>query len=156
MTTIVWDGETFTADGMGTWAGTCYSTQKLRLVQRTPGNFWVFGLSGDAPYCQALFDYWEGLRAEAPIPTPETGVNALCADLTSGKCWFASDSRLVWTPVNGNFAVGSGAEYALGALMTGASALLAIKIAGQLDVNTGKYGHYVSVNIPTVLHYSDE
>lgn len=156
MTTIVWDGETVAADGMGVWGGTCYRTQKLRLVQRTPGNFWVFGLSGDAPHCQALFEYWEGLRPEAPVPTPETGLNALCVELASGKCWFASDHRLVWTPVNGNFAIGSGAEYALGALTVGASALVAVKVAGRLDVNTGSWGHYVSAQIPAMLHYSDE
>ena len=156
MTTIVWDGKTVAADGMGVWGGTCYRTQKLRLVQRAPGDFWVFGLSGDAPHCQALFEYWEGLRSEAPIPTPETGINALCVELASGKCWFASDQRLVWTPVSGNFAIGSGAEYALGALMVGTSALMAVKVAGQLDVNTGSWGHYVSARVPAVLHYSDE
>ena len=156
MTTIAWDGETIAADGMGIWGGTCYRTQKLRLVQRAPGDFWVFGLSGDAPHCQALFEYWEGLRSEAPIPTPETGINALCVELASGKCWFASDQRLVWTPVSGNFAIGSGAEYALGALMVGTSALMAVQVAGQLDVNTGSWGHYVSAQIPTVLHYSNE
>ena len=155
MTTIAWDGHTIAADGMGVWGGTSYNTHKLRLVQRTLRDLWVFGLAGDAPHCQALFEYWEGLRLEAPIPTADTGLNALCVELMTGNCWFATDARLVWTPVRGNFAIGSGAEYALGAMHAGASALLAVKIAGQLDVNTGTWGQYVSVHMPAVLNYRE-
>jgi len=65
-----------------------------------------------------------------------TNIQILMVDKT--KQIYIADKNLVYIPIGcKKWAIGSGGEFALGAMYAGKTAKEAIKIASQLDVYTG-------------------
>lgn len=132
MTTIAWDGTTLAADKQITWGGTPIVTTKLHRARSTEGHRVIFGCAGKSFEIQAFVDWLKGFR-NMPVLTE---IDFLCVD-ASGQVWCANQA-LQWLPVHSKqWAIGSGADYALGAMAAGVNAVQAIKIASRLDVDTG-------------------
>lgn len=132
MTTIAWDGETLAADRQSTWGGTPVRTRKVFKVRHPIHGTWLFGCSGAAHDCDAFVRWARGLGAEVAL-----GDMRILAIHESGSVWTA-DGALKWSLMRvKRWAIGSGGDYALGAMVAGCDAREAVQIAMELDVHTG-------------------
>ncbi len=133
MTTIAWDGTTLAADRQCTNGGTPMPATKLFSAVHN-GRRYLYGLSGTEDFAVGFRRWCEGRGPQPDAPHGELTV--LCVD-DKGRLWWAG-GRMIWTRVTApKWATGSGADYALGAMHAGASAVEAVRIASRLDVNTG-------------------
>lgn len=73
-----------------------------------------------------------------PMLGPEDTVELLRA-FPDGTCQFTRDARLPWEDVThvGYFAIGSGSDYAMGAMAVGAAPVAAVAVAMKHDHHTG-------------------
>lgn len=135
MSTIVWDGKTLAADRQTTWGTTATLTRKAFKVTRN-GNTFLFGCAGLARDADA---YVQWALGEVDVKPDFSDFTVMCID-SDRRIWIAQQA-FMWTevvPVGNRFwAIGSGCDYALGALYQGASAKRAVEIASKLDTNTG-------------------
>ena len=132
MTTIVWDGRQMVGDRQSTWGTTPTLTRKVYRLSHPEYGSWVFGSCGSSADCQAFARWAHG--------------NELKPNFTDLRVLAVNENCEVWTfSHEGNWAkigveqwaIGSGADYALGAMAYGATALEAARIAARLDINTG-------------------
>ena len=111
--------------------GGSYMTEGLKKVFQV-GDEWI-GLAGEVCKFPEFIDWYRGDTDEKPnIEDMEVLVMHKNGDLSifEGKC--------VAIPVGKCGAIGSGAQFAMGAMYAGKTAKESIKIAAQLDQNTGK------------------
>jgi hypothetical protein len=134
MTTIASDGKTVAADGLRCRGAEIIDreTPKLRISKST-----LFGLTGTfAVFTAAMEWYHSGVK---PGEQPKGGADdwwTLYVFRRYGVEKFNHDCpymELMPYP----FATGSGADYAMGALLAGAPPEAAVAIAARLDVHTG-------------------
>jgi hypothetical protein len=128
MTTIVGDARAgvMVADSMTSWGGRWWKSVKL---VRVDGG--ILGCSGDAPDIDKLVEWY---RAGKPKRKPKIDCNGLILRPTG---LYAIDSYCQETLIDqGFFAIGSGGDAALGALLAGASPLRAAEIAAEVDTST--------------------
>lgn len=132
MTTIAFDGETMSGDKQTTWGGTPVKTRKVHKILASNGAWYLLGCSGNSYECKAYENWLRGL-----IPEPELeDVDVMVID-ASRRIWVSDESKL-WLPVSRKqWALGCGANYALGAMAMGANSRQAVKVAIGLDVNSG-------------------
>lgn len=132
MTTIAFDGRVLAGDRQANWGGTPIPTRKVFKVRHPRHGAWIWGCSGSAAESTA-FDRWaKGLGS----PTALKGSVVLAVN-EDGAIW-TMDEQLVWVRLDTDcWAIGSGTDYALGAMKAGASAKEAVEIASALDVHTG-------------------
>jgi ATP-dependent protease HslVU (ClpYQ) peptidase subunit len=132
MTTIAWDGRILAADRQSTWGGTATKTRKIFRGVHPDGRKVIYGCAGLTHECQA-FTRWINGEIEKP---DLTDITILSIDHL-GRVWYASQAML-WARLRvKQWAIGTGCDYALGAMAAGKSAAEAIRIASKLDVNTG-------------------
>jgi len=133
VTTIAWDGTTLAGDRQSTFGSTPRpSARKVFKVTHPEHGTVLFGSSGLSGECQA-FAHWVLNGGDKP-EFKELWVIAVDQKRQVWLC----DCRLMWEIVKSPFwAAGSGADYALGALAAGKSAVEATKIASTLDISTG-------------------
>jgi ATP-dependent protease HslVU (ClpYQ) peptidase subunit len=132
MTTIAWDGHTLAADRQSTWGGTATKTRKIFRAVHEDGREVIYGCAGLTHECTAFTRWINGEIAEPAF----TDISVMCID-RSGRLWHTNHS-MNWTQIKVKFwAIGSGCDYALGAMAAGKTAAEAIKIASKLDVTTG-------------------
>jgi ATP-dependent protease HslVU (ClpYQ) peptidase subunit len=132
MTTIAWDGKTLAGDRQTTWGGTPVRTRKVHKVRHPVHGTWLFGCAGSAFDCAAFERWANGLGQE--VVFSEFRVLAIHE---SGSIW-AADESMKWLRLNvERWAIGSGSDYALGAMVAGRSSREAVQVAMELDVNTG-------------------
>lgn len=130
MTTVVFDGSTVAWDSRIT-AGTEIITDNAQKRYKYAGRtFWFCGTVGDMQeFCESYASR-ETRR--------DLNVSALVLDLdglfTTGA---DSDGRIFRNPVMSAVALGSGGDYALGAISCGKTAKEAVKIASTRDACTG-------------------
>lgn len=129
MTTIATDGKTIAADSRvtGTFIG-----QHDKLFQIGDS---VFGISGNIPRVMRVVDWLSAGCPEASKPDVEDDFAIL--QLHQGGVWYW-DSSL--RPIRYGIpyaAIGSGAEFAMGAMLAGKSPKLAVEIACELDECSG-------------------
>lgn len=131
MTTICWDGETLAADKQSTIGLAPVETRKAHRVSRN-GSQVLFGCAGNSYECYA-FRKW----ATGQIEKPQfKDISLICVD-HDRQVWIADES-LIWLPISAKqWGIGSGSEYALGAMAAGSTATQAIRIASKLDVHSG-------------------
>lgn len=136
MTTIAWDGRYVAADSLMISGSYKHPMpyQKLRL-----GNGVVYGLTGFAAWFDAWIKWYEA--GADPAATPACN---LSGDNAGSFIVFAKDNVKFYTrempyplKLEAPDAWGSGAEYAIGAMMAGAKADEAIRIAIKVDHGTG-------------------
>lgn len=132
MTTIAWDGETLAADRQTTAGGTPYPTTKVFEALAPDGERWIYGCAGISGQCQ---EFTRRVNAGQALPT-FTDIAVLAIN-SRGEVWFATEAMMWERKQVERWAVGSGSDYALGAMAAGATAEHAVRIASSLDVNTG-------------------
>lgn len=121
--------------------------QKIWKVDYGDGRWSAFGTSTVVPGLAEQIKTWlqnEKSRDHEP-KIPDAGFDTLEIN-EKGEVYFYSSSLHPTGPLTGEFfAVGSGQEFALGAMAMGASAVEAVQAAGQLDVWTG--GHVNQIQL---------
>ncbi len=126
MTTLAWNGATLAADSQQT--GEFIRQVRCRKVFKYKGiSYGTCGNISDALLFRAWLEKPQRFR-----PGKEFGA----LKIENGKA-FELDSDLVWIPVGKPYAMGTGAAYALGAMLAGATAAKAVRIAIDCDPYSG-------------------
>lgn len=134
MTTIAWDGRTLAADQQRSIRGTpTFGAIKIFRARRKDAEGRVlYGCAGDCADCEAVKRWVLGARKPAGLKD----VEVMSID-ERGRVWIC-DERLAWFELKVQaWAIGSGSDYALGAMEAGATATQAVRIAMKLDNATG-------------------
>lgn len=130
MTIVAWDGKTLAADRMTSYGNTPVRRDLPKVFRvRRPGDGRVF-LYGACGSSADTYAYWQWLLGKCAQPTfKDLGI--LMVDDTR-QVWVC-DERLMWEPhCAQTWGIGSGVDYALGAMAAGASAREAVLIASRL------------------------
>ena len=144
MTTIAWDGRMLAADRMGVLDDFKFDDgPKLRALS---GGRYV-ACCGMAQIVERVLPWMEtgGQRPEMPESASFSAIL-----VTSDGDAFLIENNLIPMPIASGqrFAIGSGAQFALGAMEAGASAELAIRIANDLCVYSGFGVDWVDFGVP--------
>lgn len=130
MTTIAWDGKVLAGDRQRTFGGTPIPVTKVFRQDR-----YVFGCSGNSDEC-VLLATW--LAHGMPVNDKPKCDDVGALLVRDSKLYYITSPHLLLLEIDAPFfAIGSGADYALGAMAMGADAATAVKVAAKLDVNTG-------------------
>ena len=135
MTTICSDGITIAGDGLACWGDEPVSRADLKIEQR--GNR-IFALSGASAMLPALIKWVDEGADVARVPAgigPEVMWSLLVIEKT-GVCAYVSKCPYA-SPMSYPISIGSGADYAMGAMHAGKTPREAVEIASKLDVWTG-------------------
>lgn len=160
MTTIAYDGKMLAWDGLVTTGPeiiTRHGKDKIRLDLHDDGNV-IFGIAGCLALLPALIE-WFG-KGYDPSEMPESSDGSRTVFFAMGhrkglfperkmreKIVFSSDCPYPDYSYSNSkaFAVGSGQDYATGAMFAGASAVQAVRIAADCDVYTGGEIYFLDV-----------
>lgn len=136
MTTIAYRGGYLVSDSRAYSGERMPIGLKSKLFDLDDGG--VIGISTTSPGASERLVKWINAGSdEEKFPLKDIGFTALRIS-KSGEVFFYHDGQFPSGPLRGDFfAVGSGAEYALGAMEQGASAIDAVHIAIKLDVWSG-------------------
>lgn len=139
MTTIVYDGKSLVSDSQSTIGDQIYE-EDCQKVFPDIGPFAVLGVAGN--YQDAL-DIIETIKHYTLIDQirgldfKELKWNCAMLALThDGQLWYYTGDKSFELRPDLPFAIGSGGDYALGALAMGATAEEAIKVASRYDPYT--------------------
>ena len=135
MTVIAWDGSVLATDKQATSSGLRQTATKLRRI-----NGCMCAVTGDWDRAQAVFEWFA--RGAKPEDYPEFQKNN---DDWVGMLVVHPDNKVVKYervpypyPIEDTpFAIGSGREYALGAMAAGCNAVQAVHIASRYDAGCG-------------------
>lgn len=129
MTTIVFDGSTVAWDSRVTAGGDIITDNAQKRYKVDGRTFWCSGTVGDF---QEFAEAYAGRESRR-----ELSVGALVLD-RDGLYVSGTDGCEIWrTPVIAACALGSGGDYALGAISCGKTAREAVKIATTRDSRSG-------------------
>lgn len=129
MTTCTWDGKRLSADTRSITGSTIDQAPCQKIFQRE-GIYCA--LAGDVAEAITVIDYLLGRKVEPPeLPVAEFQI-MLVSDTRAE--YYANS--LNPSPMEAPFAIGSGTDYALSAMLCGKSGRKAISIAAKLDPNT--------------------
>ncbi len=135
MTTIAYDGKTLAADSRRSLDGVAIPVPVKKIRERVvDGRSLVWALAGTYADTDALVDAFVSGKL---LPSLDSVL--LLAEISGGshRMWLVG-SRGDADEITGSpYAIGSGREYALGALTCGASAVEAVRAAGKWDSGTG-------------------
>lgn len=131
MTTVACNGRLMSADGLVTREGMIVALDRVKLYRAKDGA--ILGVAGTSGFEAALLEWWEA-GAEGAFPHGKEA-NALILK-PDGSCVFIGDCGFP-TEQSLPTAIGSGCEYALGAMDAGADAEQAVIIAAYRNPTTG-------------------
>jgi ATP-dependent protease HslVU (ClpYQ) peptidase subunit len=132
VTTIATDGKTMAGDGQAEACHTIICTTRAKVARLSDGS--LFGSAGRGADNLAMIEWLEsGMEDKRPRLKSFSGLR-LFAD---GRLEYWSEDVDVPTPVDVPCAVGSGMDFAIGAMLCGASPEQAVAIASQRDPGTG-------------------
>jgi len=140
LTTVAWDGHTLAGDRLTSYGGTpmrC-SSPKVSKVVAPNGRVALVGFTGSLAF-QVEYLAWLNGGDRPTVKVPEnTGWSVLMVD-DELNVWLRSDGSDVWTLLGNRvkWAAGSGCDYALGAMATGATAEEAVHVSTHYDIHTG-------------------
>jgi hypothetical protein len=151
LTTIAWDGRYVAADTLMISGSYKHPMpyQKLRL-----GNGVCYGLTGYAAWFDAWIKWYEA--GADPAATPACNISdggGAFIVLQQGTASFFTREMPYAMHLQAPDAWGSGAEYAIGAMMADASAIRAIDIAIRVDHGTG--GKTQAIDLQTMSEVVD-
>lgn len=118
----------------------------------------IYGVSGSLLDCQALVDWYFGPRDAPPkyfLVGDERPDAALLVMHDDGRVYASGWGGYATELTNSYAAIGSGSEYAVGAMYMGANAIRAIQAAMRHDNNTGGEIDYAG-EAGHVARYSDD
>jgi len=135
MTTIATDGHQIVADTLQVWGTERSLRPATKMIVR---NKTIYALSGTYGLLNDLIEWVEAGARQKDVPFADLDWQWTMLVLRQGSIWQAS-SELPGLLQEGGFpfAIGSGSEFALGAMHAGATPLEAIRIASKLDIYTG-------------------
>lgn len=140
MTTVAWDGTELAGDRKAVFGGTPMRIEqpKVARVRAPGGRIALVGFSGAMSVVLAYRHFMAGgPRPDYGDQSQDTALNILLIDDTC-RVWFRTSKRDIWEWFNvEQWAIGSGCDYALGAMAAGATAREAVRIASKLDNGTG-------------------
>lgn len=146
MTTIAYRDGILAADSKAYGGKFCASPgEKSKLHRIAKGRLkgWLVGISSNSVGADTLLLDW--IARGAPLPTSgdmrpdEFVILALAPD---GSLYLANDNLGFSGPItSAYYAIGSGADFALGAMAMGASAAQAVATAALFDPHTGGAVH---------------
>lgn len=133
MTCICWDGHQLAADRRSAGNGPICIVTKIR--RGSDGR--LVGAAGNTSACQALMAWIAaGEQGEPPLPIESDKWTEMLMIAGDGGIWIWGDHGRFQIH-NTQIAIGSGAQYALGAMACGKTAAEAIAIAALYDHCTG-------------------
>lgn len=136
MTTVAWDGKNLVADTQGAHGNLKFKIVKaMKFSTETMGELMVGG-SGDGADIHAFIGWVKSGMALKDFPAmPRDSITMLVINKYGAQRFEASPWPL---PVLEKFtAIGSGSDFAIGAMVMGADAEKALEIAKKYDLNTG-------------------
>lgn len=161
MTTAAWDGKTLASDSMSTIGTTPVNGQTKILALRRPSvgsgmlvacaGTWGQGMRLVRSFCANWRTIVQGERLISCDPVVgEDGATVILVVIrpTADRLWTAylitRDGEI--TDITGRkWAIGSGGEFAMGAMAMDAGAIKAVRIAAELDVHTNNVPQSVNV-----------
>jgi len=129
MTTVATDGYSIACDTQACWGDMRVSSSRNK-IHKINGEY--VGCAGGSEFIAGYLNY---LKGEGDMPETSDPYSFLF--LTKGGVYLSTDIRFPRLKVSKVMAIGSGREYALGAMLAGASPLAAVRIAKKLDTATG-------------------
>ena len=137
MTTICFDGKTLAADKQATYGNTPMPCSKIDKFKRK-GKKYLIGAAGAVkdltPIVQWIKDGEK--KEEKPSVDDDMEFSVILVNENAEIKYMCNS--LFWHEMGKvQWSIGSGCDYALGAMKHGASAAEAVMIAASLDVNTG-------------------
>lgn len=141
MTTIAFKNGVLAADSMACIGNRKSTTKKIHIVD---GKFVIAGAGALADIMRVVeYVHENGLSECTRLFDIEAFPSAIAIDINSGTPYRLE--RGVWLAITDEYyAVGSGADFALGAMAMGADAVAAVQHAAALDIYTaGPVLHYI-------------
>ena len=136
MTIIVWDGQTLAADKQATNGGLKRTTTKIFRVDNH-----LVGISGDLDYAQAMIEWMRNGKTPETFPKHQEDDNKFVGVMVITPDRKIYKYERTTTPIdyteNAVLCLGSGRDFAYGALAMGADACRAVSIACDFDINCG-------------------
>lgn len=147
MTTIATDGRSIAADGRMTAAGEIRTETHAKL-RELPDGSWVGG-AGDTNAIIAAVRELSLSLTERRDPVATEGDYTLLRLYPSGAILLYGTRLDAAVFVDAPFTIGSGGEFARGALAAGASLKKAMRIAATYNWGTGPLNQYVTPTRPS-------
>lgn len=135
MTVIAYIDGVLAADRQSNFAGARASTRKL---YRTASGL-ILGGSGDSHQLREMHEWFENGRQKETLPSFQKSAETCCEILCieNRKIWFYGNSHIPLQIHQKYWALGSGRDFALGAMACGKSAYMAVKIANLFSTGCG-------------------
>ena len=139
MTTIAWDGRAMSADRQMTDRNTALQVVRSKLRRITyEGKPALAAGAGTSVYIAAVIDWLaKGQPADSKPEMPTTPDSFTVIVATEAGLFEYIDSLRPLALGQIKWAIGTGSEFALGAMDAGASAKRAVQIACVRDINSG-------------------
>lgn len=134
MTTIAFDGKNIASDSQ---VGGSYLDGGIEKVIKAGKSY--FGAAGNLDHMVGFFAWQKG----GDKPKIDDNFEAL---EIRGKTTYWWGQALVPCKIKSPAAIGSGAQFAMGAMLAGATAKEAVKIAAKLDSGTGRTIRSVTIH----------
>lgn len=140
MTTIAYDGLAVAADRQSTFGSTpvaCVTPKLHRLTFESEEA--IVGACGAISSFAPAVEWLRNRKKPRPqfVPSGDPDFSIMVVTKSGRVLYAAGDLQFVELPKRHAWAIGSGCDYALGAMMAGANAHDAVLIAGKLDTGTG-------------------
>lgn len=135
MTIIVWDRKTLAADKQATSGGLRRMVTKIRNI-----NGMLCGVSGDWDRAQMMFEWVsDGMQVSKWPEFQKTGDDwvGLLVIKSGGATYKYERAPVPMLVEDDFFAMGSGRDYAYGAMSMGADAVEAVRVTSLYDVGCG-------------------
>lgn len=132
MTTIATDGKSIACDGKSC-LGSCVTSLTRSKIYKVD-NYYV-GCSGNIDLIEKYIDY---LKGAGDLPIRDVNHDTLMVlFLKKNGVFIAEGPNMSIVRIDKIHAIGSGADFAMGAMCLGASPREAVKVASKYDVYTG-------------------
>jgi ATP-dependent protease HslVU (ClpYQ) peptidase subunit len=139
MTTIAYDGKTLVSDSQSSIGSLKYEDDCQKIFPNV-GPFAALGVAGSYQDCMDIINViseYNKIDHIRSLDFKELNWQAEMIGIThEGQVWHYSGNRSFELRPDLPYAVGSGADYALGAMAVGADATSAVLAAAQLDLYT--------------------
>ena len=140
MTTVAFDGETLAADKQATigYRKIVEPTPKIREITYN-GKKALVGIAGNIDFAWKIVKWLEDGEDEPDFDEPEFDEDEqnTCVMLIQDGVFLFNSAGMNQNFGKIKWAIGSGAEYAMGAMEMGATATEAVELAMRLDIFSG-------------------